>query len=181
MHIMKRGMLALSVLAAVGGTTGGLLASQAGAQPTRGPEVVRVTQYYVGGGKGVGPFTSHGAVNTKGNITDIASLMADPPDSGRSTLVDPTGSFTVLTTGGDNFRDHLNPVTCALTASVQDIHVVIVSGTGAYRHATGTFKASVHVNGFVQRLANEKCDLNGDDPTAFETDTAVAVGHINLN
>ena len=37
MHLMKRGLLALSVLAAVGGSTGGLLASQAGASPTRGP------------------------------------------------------------------------------------------------------------------------------------------------
>ena len=61
MHIIKRGLLGLSVLAAVGGTTGGLLAAQAGASPTRGPEVIRSTQYQVGDGS-VGPFTGHGAV-----------------------------------------------------------------------------------------------------------------------
>ena len=154
MNMGKRGPIALSVVAAIGGTTGGPLVSAAAAQPTRGPVIIRATQYEVGAGEAVGPFTSHGAVNTKGNVTDVPSLATDPADSNRSTLVDPTGSFTVLTTGGDNFRDHLNPVTCALTASVQDIHAgLIVSGTGAYAKATGTFKASVHVNGFVQRLA----------------------------
>ena len=96
-------------------------------------------------------------------------------------MINQAGSFTVLTTGGDQFRDHLDPVTCALTASIRDINARVISGAGAYRHLTGHFNVTVHVNGFVQRLATGKCDLNGDDPTAFETDTATAVGFVNLH
>ena len=79
MNMVKRGLIALSVVAAIGGTTGGPLVSAAAAQPTRGPVVIRATQYEVGAGEAVGPFTSHGAVNTKGNVTDVPSLATDPP------------------------------------------------------------------------------------------------------
>ena len=100
MNMVKRGLIALSVVAAVGGTTGGLLASAASASPTRGPEILTGSQYEVGDGVAVGPFTEHGVVHNRGNVTDIPSLPTDPANSNRHTLVDPTGSFTLLTTGG---------------------------------------------------------------------------------
>ena len=43
MHVVKRGLLALSVAAAVSGTTGGIVASTASADPTRGVEVIHTT------------------------------------------------------------------------------------------------------------------------------------------
>ena len=58
MHIIKRGLLALSALAVVGGTAGGFLAAQARASPTRGPEVIHVTSYSVGAGAGAGPWSA---------------------------------------------------------------------------------------------------------------------------
>ena len=74
MHIIKCGLLGLSVLAAVGGTTGGLLAAQAGASPTRGPEVIRSTQYQVGASEGThrvtGPHGVLGARMTSGPRVD---------------------------------------------------------------------------------------------------------------
>jgi hypothetical protein len=179
MNMMKRGLIALSVVAAVGGTTAGLLATAASAQPTRGREVIRATQYEVGAGEAVGPWTGHGAVNTRGNVTNVASLPTDPAGSSRTTLVDPTGSFTVLTTGGNPGKFHLNPVSCAFRVNVSGINVKIASGTGAYANATGHFTASVHVDGFLAHTATGACDQN--NPSAFETDNVVAVGHINLH
>ena len=100
MHIIKRGLLALSVLAAVGGTTGGLLATQAGASPTRGVEIVHTVQYSVNGGPGVGPWTGRGPINSKvGNITDVASLTTDPANSSRTTLVTRLGASPPSTPG----------------------------------------------------------------------------------
>jgi hypothetical protein len=181
MHIMKRGLLALTMVAAAGGTTAGLLVSEATAQSTSGAETIQSTQFEVGSGVAVGPWTGHGVINTHGNVTDIASLRTDPANSNRHLLVDPTGSFTVLTTGGKNPQFHQNSVTCAIKFSIQDIQATIVRGTGAYAKATGNFTANVVVNGYVHRLANGKCDTNPKDPTAFEADSVTAVGHINLN
>ena len=181
MHIIKRGLLGLSVLAAVGGTTGGLLAAQAGASPTRGPEVIRSTQYQVGASDSVGPFTGHGTVRTAGNVTDIASAMKDPPNSNRHLLVDSTGSFTVLTTGGTQGPFSMNDQTCAVRFSIKGIDANIVKGTGAYRHATGDFKANVVVSGYTQRLKDGSCDQSNNDPPAFSTTSVVAVGFINLH
>ena len=92
MHTIKRGLIALSVVAAVGGTTGGLLASAASASPTRGSEVVHGVQYSVNGGFGVGPWSGHGVINNKGIVTDIAPLTTDPPNSNRHTLVTRLGA-----------------------------------------------------------------------------------------
>lgn len=180
MHIMRRGLLALSVLAAVGGTTGGLLAAQAGASPTRGPEVLRGTQYTVGDGFGVGPFTSHGVVNQKGVVTDIPSKKIDPPNTNRHTLVDPTGSFTVITNQGTQGPFSMNPNTCQVRFTILGVDARIVTGTGAYRHATGDFNATVRINGYLSRT-RAGCDQNMNDPLAFSTTNVVAVGHINLH
>jgi hypothetical protein len=180
MNMINRGLIALSMVAAVGGTTAGLLATAASAQSTRGREVIRATQYEVGAGEAVGPWTGHGAVNTRGNVTDVPSLPTDPAGTNRTTLVDPTGSFTVLTTGGTPGKFHLNPVSCAFRVNVSGINVKIVSGTGDYANATGYFTASVHVDGYLSRTATG-CDTNQNDPSAFETDDVVAVGHINLH
>jgi hypothetical protein len=179
--MLKRGLVALTLVAAAGGTTVGLLASQASALPTSGAETIQSTQYEVGSGEAVGPWTGHGVINTHGNVSDLPSLRTDPANSNRHILVDPTGSFTVLTTGGTNPQFHLNPLTCAIRFSVQGIQATIVRGTGAYAKATGSFTAAVIVNGYVHRLATGKCDTNPNDPTAFEADSVTAVGHINLH
>jgi hypothetical protein len=183
MNMIKRGLIALSVVAAVGGTTGGLLASAASAQPTRGPEILTGSQYAVGDGVAVGPFSEHGVVHNRGNVTDIPSLPADPANSNRHTLVDPTGSFTLLTTGGTGpaAGPSVNPVTCAVHFTIRNIDAKIVSGTGAYANATGRFKATASIRGFLSRTATGACDTNQNDPPAFSTTTVFAKGHINLH
>jgi hypothetical protein len=180
MHIVKRGLIALSMVAAVGGTTAGLLATAASAQPTRGREVVQSTQYEVGNGVSVGPWSGHGAVRTAGNVTDAPSLLGDPANSNREMLVDPTGSFTVLVTGGTQGPFHMNPTTCAVRFSVKGFDAKIVTGTGAYAKATGDFKGNVLVTGYVSRTATG-CDTNQNDPPAFSTTYVTAKGHINLH
>jgi hypothetical protein len=182
MHMLKRGLVALTMVAAAGGTTAGLLASQASATSTRGSEIIRSTQYTVGAGEGVGPWTGHGVVNTYGNVTDIQSLPNDPANSNRHILVDPTGSFTVLTTGGTGPANgpSVNPVTCFVHFTIRDIDAVIVSGTGAYANATGHFTATVSISGFLSRTA-AGCDTNQNDPLAFSTTDVTAIGHMNLH
>ncbi len=182
MHMMKRGLLALTMVAAVGGATSGLLVSQASATSTRGREVLTGSQYAVGAGVAVGPFTEHGVVRDHGNVTDIPSLPADPANSNRHTLVDPTGSFTLLTTGGTGpaAGPSVNPVTCAVHFTIRHIDAKIVSGTGAYANATGRFDAAASISGFLSRTATG-CDTNQNDPFAFSTTNVLAIGHINLH
>jgi hypothetical protein len=181
MNIVKRGLIALAVTAAVGGTAGSLLATAASATSSRGREVIRSTQYEVGAGEAVGPWSGHGVVNTRGNIANVPSLTTDLANTNRTTLVDPTGSFTVLTSGGTPGTFHSNPVTCAFRVNIKGINGNIASGTGAYAKATGSFKINLHVEGFLPRLASGACDTSQSTPSAFETDTAVAVGHVNLH
>ncbi len=181
MHMMKRGLLALSMVAAVGGTTAGLLASQASASPTRGPEAIRSVQYEVGDGSSVGPFTMHGVVNSKGNVTDTASLTKGPANSSRQMFVDPNGSFTVLVTGGTNPTPKINPQTCFVHFTIRNFDAKIVAGTGAYRHATGDFKADATITGNTGRLANGSCDTSQNGPSPLSQVNVVAGGLINLH
>jgi hypothetical protein len=181
MNIVKRGLLALSIVAVAGATAGGLLASQASASSTRGPETIRSTQYEVGDGVSVGPWTGHGVIKTAGNVTDAPSVTGDPDNSNREMLVDPNGSFTVLVTGGNQGPVHMNPNTCAVRFTVSGFDARIVTGTGVYRHATGDFKGNVNISGYASRLANGSCDTSQNGPTPLSTSSVVAVGHINLH
>jgi hypothetical protein len=181
MSFWKRWMVSLSILAGLGSVTGALVAS-ANAAPTAGPEVIHSTQYEVGSGLAVGPWTGKGPISSnRGNITGIPSARRDPPNSGRVLLIDPVGSITVLTTGGNFFPGRTNPFTCAFTATVRDIRATVVSGTGFYRHTTGGFVVTVNINGFQPRFLNGRCNFSGNGPSAFETDNAVAVGFIDLH
>jgi hypothetical protein len=181
MYMLKRGLLALTLVAAVGGTTAGLLASQANAASTRGREVIRGTQYAVGNGFAVGPWTGHGVIRTSGVVTDIASLPTDPANSERHTLLDPSGSFTVLTTGGTNPTPIVNPANCSFRFTIRHINTTIVSGTGAYANATGHFDATASVVAVMQRLADGSCDMNQNDAPAYTTTYVTAFGYINLH
>ena len=158
----------------------GLLASQASASPTRGPEAIRSVQYEVGDGSSVGPFTMHGVVNSKGNVTDTASLTKGPANSSRQMFVDPNGSFTVLVTGGTNPTPKINPQTCFVHFTIRNFDAKIVAGTGAYRHATGDFKADATITGNTGRLANGSCDTSQNGPSPLQVNV-VAGGLINLH
>jgi hypothetical protein len=181
MHMMKRGLIALTLVAAVGGTTGGLLASAASATPTRGPEIVRSTQYSVGTGLAVGPWSGRGVIHNHGIVTQIPSLITDPAGSSRETLADPAGSFTVLVTGGTAGAPNINPTTCAFNVVVRGLGVKVVSGTGAYANAAGHLVARLAIDGTLSRLATGACNPSPTAPSVFQTDNVTAVGHINLH
>jgi hypothetical protein len=181
MNMMKRGLIALSVVAAVGGATSGLLVSQASATSTRGREVIHTVQYRVGDGQGVGPWTGRGPISSnRGNITDLPSLTTDPTGSSRTILIDPAGSFTTLNTGGTFVPGRSNQFTCFFSGIIRGLSAHIVSGTGAYSKATGNLNVTLSISGFNPRLPNGQCNGNADN-SAFETDTALAVGRVNLH
>jgi hypothetical protein len=182
MNLIKRGLLGLSVLAVAGGATGGILASTASAAPTRGVEVVHAVQYSVNGGTNVGPWAGRGPISGRGNITDVPSLKTDPVNSSRTTLVNEAGSFTTLNTGGNFIPGPGNPFTCAQTAKVRGINVHIVSGTGRYRNATGNLVVNINIQAVQPRNKTFPFACNFNAPaSAFETDTATAVGFVNLH
>ena len=99
MNIVKRGLIALAVTAAVGGTAGSLLATAASASsPPVGLVVIHVTQLFRRRQETV---PGHGSAMVRstpaGNITDaVPSYLRIRPTASRHLLVDPTGSFTVL-------------------------------------------------------------------------------------
>ena len=158
------------------------MASAATAAPTRGIEVIRTVQYEVNGGTSVGPWAGRGPISNRGNITDVPSLKIDPPNSSRTTLVSAAGSFTTLNTGGTFIPGRQNPFTCAFTAQFRNLNAHVVSGTGAYRNLTGNLNVDISISGVQPRNARFPfaCNFRADN-SAFETDTAVAVGFVNLH
>ena len=104
------------------------------------------------------------------------SAQQQPPSPGR---------FHRIVHGADHRGTQgpfsMNDQTCAVRFSIKGIDANIVKGTGAYRHATGDFKANVVVSGYTQRLKDGSCDQSNNDPPAFSTTNVVAVGFINLH
>ena len=174
MHMMKRGLLALTMVAAVGGATEWTVGLPGQCHPTRGREVLTGSQYAVGAGVAVGPFTEHGVVHNHGNVTDIPSLPTDPANSNRHTLVDPTGSFTLLTTGRD---ESSNRSQCQSGYLRRPLHHSSHprqdrGGTGPMPMPPGASMPRPR-SGVPIRTATG-CDTNQNDPSAFSTTNVVA-------
>jgi hypothetical protein len=186
MHrLMKRGLVASVALATVT-TPVALLTTQAGAQPTRGVEAVNVTVYEVGTppsspaiSVGGGPATLGGVVTAKGTNADMPSLSTDPAGSTRSTVAVPNGTLTVLLTGGKFKVASLNPTTCRFIANQTNGKATIVSGTGVFSAATGTFKVNASITGTLPRNPGGGCSNTAGPIT--DVVQAQAVGNINLH
>jgi hypothetical protein len=186
MHrLLKRGLVTSAALATVSTPTA-LLTTQAGAQPTRGAAAVNVTVYEVGTppsgpttSVGGGPATIGGLVSARGTDADVPSLATDPAGSTRSTVAFPDGTFTVLLTGGKFKLASLNNTTCKFIANVNNQKATIVSGTGIFSAASGTFRVDASITGTLPRSPGGGCSQAANPIT--DVVQAQAVGHINLH
>jgi hypothetical protein len=187
-RLVRRGLMAAAVLASVS-TPLTLLNSQAGAQAVRGAEILNDTGYVIAippdnpgaaGLIGGGPITGVGVVSAKGVFAQTASLPGDPAGSGRDVVAFPNGTYTVLVTGGSFSFASLNQSTCRYTGTLSNEHSTIVSGTGEFAAATGTFTVNSTATGYFPPAAGGGCNFNVDAASLNVLHTQ-AVGHINLN
>jgi hypothetical protein len=182
MHtLIKRGLIAAAVLASVS-TPAAFLASQAGATQTKGAEALNVTIYEVGrpaSSIGGGPASAGGVVAAKGNVADTASLPTDPAHSTRSVFAFPAGTFTFLVSGGQYKVASLNNVTCRFIANLSNAQGSIVSGTGQFASATGTFRVSASITGNLKHKSGGGCNENANP--ILDVVQGHATGNINLH
>jgi hypothetical protein len=185
---MSRGLAAAAVLAGVA-TPLTLLNTQAGAQAVQGAEVLNFTGYITAippdnpgaaGLIGGGPITADGVVSAKGTWAQTTSLPGDPAESSRGIVAFPGGTYTLLVTGGSFSFTSLNQSTCRYTGNFSDQTSTIVSGTGEFAAATGTFTVNSNWTGYFPPAAGGGCNFNVDT-AAFNVEHGQAVGNINLH
>ncbi len=188
-RLIRRGLTAAAVLASVVAPLT-LLTTQAGAQPVKGAEAVTSTSYLVGippdnpgAGNpfaiGGGPVTAGGVVVAKGTLAYTASLPGDPAGTARVILAFPNGTYTVVGGGGSFSFASFNQSTCRFIGNLSNSHSRIVSGTGEFAAATGTFTIDEIWTGYLPRAAGGGCNLNG--APIFAVVQQHAVGSINLH
>lgn len=187
-RLMSRGLAAAAVLASVA-TPLTLLNTQAGAQAVQGPEVLNFTGYVIAippenpgaaGLLGGGPETAAGVVSARGTWAPTASLPGDPAGSSRAINAFPSGTYTVVAGLGFTFSfTSINPSTCRYTG-ISNEHSIVVSGTGAFAHATGNFTVNTSWSGYFPPAAGGGCNFNVG-AAAFSVAHGQAVGSINLN
>jgi hypothetical protein len=185
---MSRSLATAAVLASVA-TPVTLLNTQAGAQAVQGAETLNFTGYIIAippdnpgaaGLIGGGPITAGGEVSAKGTWASTTSLPGDPAGSSRGIIAFPGGTYTVLVTGGSFSFTSLNQSTCRYTGTFSDQQSTIVSGTGEFAAATGTFTVNSSWSGYFPPAAAGGCNFNVD-AAAFNVEHGQAVGSINLH
>ena len=182
MHRMiRRGLVAAAALATVT-TPVAVLATQAGAQPTRGQEALNLTIYEVGQPAGNptsviggGPASAGGVFVGKGNVADLPTT---PTQDANSIFAFSTGTFQVAVTGGRYVVANLNPNNCKFIANAINATGTLSNGTGQFATATGTFKVNATITGTLARGTGGAC--NEEAAPAFDKVQATAVGRINL-
>ena len=187
-RLIRRGLMAAAVLAGVA-TPLSLVTTQAGAQPVKGAEVLNDTGYITAippdnpgaaGLLGGGPITARGVVSARGTFALTASLPGDPPGSDRAIIAFPGGTYTVVAGLGFTFSfTSMNQSTCRYTGISKE-HSTIVSGTGEFAAATGTFTVSSSWTGYFPPAAGGGCNFNVD-AAALNVARTQAVGRINLH
>jgi hypothetical protein len=178
-RLFKRGLLAATAVATVT-TPVAVLATQAGAQPTKGAEALNVTIYEVGtppsnptGSAGGGPASAGGVFAGKGNV-------ADNPD-GSNTFAFPTGTFNFAVTGGRFTVASLNQTTCKFIANISNAKGTIASGTGVFASATGTFRVGASITGVLPHNPGGGCNTSENISEVLDVIQGHATGHINLH
>ena len=120
------------------------------------------------------PIVARGIFDGVGRIVEVASRPGDPDSLNRDDLVFRVGTMHVVSR---NLRSTfaLDPKTCRVRAHV-DQRSRVTGGTGAFRDAFGTFRATVDVTARLARNADGTC--NDRAAPLRERDVVAATGHL---
>ena len=186
-RLIRRGLTAAAVFASVV-TPLTLLTTQAGAQAVQGAEAISVTGYVVGvppdnpgaaGLIGGGPATAGGVVLAKGTFALTASLPGDPPGSTRGIIAFPTGTFTVLVTGGNLVWAHSTSPPADSSETCPTSTPPFCPGPASSPPPPVRSRSTPVGPATCRLLAGGGCNLN--DAPIFTVIQSHAVGNINLH
>lgn len=176
----RRPKLTLAGALAIVGMVVGPAVAPAGAGQRSTQQTLRVTVYEVypnGHPEGTGPIRVDGVVNGKGVDQHIASVPSDPPNSIRDVSTFANGSFTVVSTGGAVTASKVDD-NCHISFRIHGLQTDVVSGTGAFAHATGHFTDELKLAGVLPRNSDGSCNQNVNP--LFDTVQITAHGHLQL-
>jgi hypothetical protein len=174
---IRRVLMSVTVAATLG-TALGLAPVAASAMSRHGGETVKAAIYEVNG-TGTGWVKLSGTVRGSGNVAEEPSLPSDPANSSRALIAVPQGTFTVLSTGGTDIGPNVGP-NCSVTFAIKGQMTTVVSGTGLFANATGTFRGNIFVTGYLARLSTGACDESPTSAPLFDIVYVNARGHVNL-
>jgi hypothetical protein len=178
----RRPAVTLAGALAVVGMVVGPAVAPAGAGQRSGEQTFRVTIYEVypnGHSEGTGPIRGDGIFDGKGVNQEVASAASDPANSNRGVSTFAAGSLTVLSTGGNGGAPKVDE-DCNFTFTIDGAHSDIVSGTGAFAHATGHFTTDLRIEGALPHNPDGSCNQSQNANPLFDTVHAVATGHLKL-
>jgi hypothetical protein len=96
-----------------------------------------------------------GVFTGSGRVVEVANRPGDPDNVSRDNLVFPRGTMHLVTTD-KSFMPSVNPQTCATTVRIRQTQR-IRGGTGAFRHAAGSFAGTLRGRGVAARNPDGTC------------------------
>jgi hypothetical protein len=178
----RRPALSLAGALAVVGMVAGPAVAPAGAGQRFAQQTLRVTVYEIypnGHPEGTGPIRVNGVVDGTGVDQHIASVPSDPPNSIRDVSTFANGSFTVVSTGGMVTAPKVDG-DCHISFRIHGLQTDVVSGTGAFAHATGHFTDELKLAGVLPRNSDGSCNRSRNVNPLFDTVRITARGHLQL-
>ena len=98
---------------------------------------------------------ARGVVTGDGRVVEVANRPGDPDNVSRDNLVFARGTMHLVTTNR-SFTPSINPQTCANTVRIRQTQR-IQGGTGAFRHAAGSFTGTLRGRGVTARNPDGTC------------------------
>ncbi len=117
-----------------------------------------------------------GAFDDVGRLVEIPNAPADPDTVARDDLVFRSGTMHLVTTTLDAAVS-VNPVTCVIHVTVQQSSVV-VGGTGAFAHASGSFTGTAKAILVAARNPDGSC--SEEQAPLHELDVLTASGTLSF-
>jgi hypothetical protein len=111
-----------------------------------------------------------------GKIVEVPNRSGDPGNLSRDNLVFPSGTLHIRNTSQPP-KVSVDPHTCAVTAAIRQT-TRAQGGTGAFRHASGTFASTVRAWGVATRNPDGSCNPQADP--LLDADAVSARGTISL-
>jgi hypothetical protein len=98
---------------------------------------------------------ARGVFTGDGRVVEVANRPGDPDNVSRDNLVFGRGTMHLVTTN-KSFTPSVNPQTCANTVRIRQT-LRIQGGTGAFRHAAGSFTGTLRGRGVAARNPDGTC------------------------